>query len=73
MVPAFFAFRSDYQSLSKADVIGGLNELKNTSAGSQVLTLFQSEDIADYPAAILDSALELIEPHELLLREDPSP
>ncbi|TVQ96015.1 MAG: hypothetical protein EA399_16645 [Desulfovibrionales bacterium] len=73
VVPAFFAFRSDYQSLSKADVIAGLNELKNTSAGSQVLTLFQSEDIAEYPASILDSALELIETHELLVREAPSP
>jgi ABC-type phosphate/phosphonate transport system substrate-binding protein len=64
VVPALFAFRSDYRSPYKSDVLVGLNELKNSPAGQQVLTIFFSEDVAEKPVSILDATLELIEAHE---------
>lgn len=64
VVPALFAFRTNYHSPYKADIIAGVNALKNTPAGQQVLTIFYSDDIAQKPAAILDTALDLIESYE---------
>lgn len=69
VVPALFAFRSDY----KTDIIAGLQELKDSPAGRQVLTIFQSEDFVEGPASTLDLTLELIESHERLIREAASP
>ncbi|WP_373500525.1 phosphate/phosphite/phosphonate ABC transporter substrate-binding protein [Desulfococcus sp.] len=68
MVPAVFAFRADYNPHFKGDLIAGVNGLKRTPAGRQVLTIFHSEDIEEHPASCLDTALELIAAHEKLVR-----
>jgi len=73
VVPALFAFRTNYHSPYKADIIAGVNALRNTPAGRQVLIIFQSDDIAEKPLSILESALELIEKHERIVKEAPSP
>ena len=73
VVPALFAFRSGYHSPYKTDVIAGLNELKHSPAGQQVLTIFLSEEIAERSVSYLDSAKELIETHERLIQEAHSP
>lgn len=64
MVPAVFAFRADYKPNFKEKIISGIKNLKKTSAGQQVLTIFQSEDIEAQPAAYLETALELISTHK---------
>ena len=66
MVPAVFAFRADYQPVFKETLIAGVNDLKRTPAGQQVLTIFHSENIEEQPASCLDSALELIAAHTRL-------
>ncbi len=67
IVPAMLAFRADYNPTFKDKLISGLNSLKTTPAGRQVLTLFQSEDIVEYPVSCLDTALELIATHKRIL------
>ena len=64
MVPAVFAFRADYRPVFKDRIISGVNGLKRTPAGRQVLTIFHSEDIEEHPASRLDTALELIATHQ---------
>ena len=68
MVPAVFVFRADYQPSFKKTLIDGVNDLKKTPAGRQVLTLFHSEDIEEQSKDCLNTTLELIETHKQLLR-----
>ncbi|MEZ4483392.1 MAG: PhnD/SsuA/transferrin family substrate-binding protein [Syntrophotaleaceae bacterium] len=68
MVPAVFAFRADYQPIFRQALIDGLNDLKKTPAGRQVLTIFHSEDIEEQSEDCLGTALQLIATHEQLKR-----
>lgn len=68
MVPAVLTFRADYNPPFKEQLITGINELKETPAGRQVLIIFHSDDIAQHPWTSLNSALKLIETHEKLPR-----
>lgn len=71
MVPAMFAFRADYSPIFMDKLVIGLNALKTTPVGRQVLTIFQSENIEECSASCLDTALELIKTHkQLLLKEN---
>ena len=73
MVPAVFAFRADYNPIFRENLIAGVNDLKKTPAGQQVLTIFHSEDIKVHPASCLDTALELIATHERLVQGNQGP
>jgi phosphonate transport system substrate-binding protein len=68
MVPAVFVFRGDYNPSFREKLIAGVNGLKKTPAGRQVLTIFHSEDIEVQPESRLKTALELIAMHEQLVR-----
>jgi len=63
VVPAVFAFRSDYAPAFKERLFAGVRDLHQTPAGQQVLTIFHSEKIEEQPVSCLDSALELIAAH----------
>lgn len=69
VVPAVFAFRADYNPSFKEKLIAGINTLKTTPAGRQVLTIFHSENIEVHPENCLDSALELIAAHAQITRK----
>ncbi len=73
MVPAVFAFRADYNPTIKDKIISGVKNLKKTSAGQQVLTIFQSEDILEQPVSHLKPALELISTHKRIMRKKDRP
>lgn len=68
MVPAIFAFRSDYQPSFKKALVNGVNSLNKTSAGRQVLTIFQSENIEKQSLECLAPALSLIANHRQLVK-----
>lgn len=68
IVPAVLTFRADYNPPFKEQLITGINELKETPAGQQVLIIFHSDDIAQHPWTSLNAALKLIETHEKLPR-----
>lgn len=67
VIPSLFAFRADYNPAFKEKLISGLNELNLSSAGRQMLTIFQCDDIEVYPASCLDTALELLSTHKQLI------
>ena len=63
MVPIVLCFRADYAPAFKEQLFAGLRDLHKTAAGLQVLTIFQTDKIAEEPAACLDSALKLLARH----------
>ncbi len=73
LVPTLFTFRSDFNPAYKAKLITGLRELKNSPAGRQVLTIFQSDDIDTRLPSCLDTALELIAIHRQLVQGGQAP
>ncbi|PTN38437.1 phosphate/phosphite/phosphonate ABC transporter substrate-binding protein [Desulfonatronum sp. SC1] len=70
MVPAVFAFRRDYAPSFLEQLLAGIRDLHETPAGGQVLLVFNSERIGDYPESALNTALELIALHRQIVMED---
>jgi phosphonate transport system substrate-binding protein len=66
LVPSGFAFRADYHSLSREQIVAEMERLAETPAGRQILTLTQADRIEERPRSCLDSALELIATHRRL-------
>lgn len=66
MIPAIFAFRADFSSRYRNDILAGVTDLDKSPAGSQVLTIFNSQRIVERPASVLESALKLIETHRVV-------
>ncbi|SHJ94065.1 phosphonate transport system substrate-binding protein [Malonomonas rubra DSM 5091] len=66
VVPAIFVFRKDYQPTFLEELVAGLNELDQSSAGQQILNLFNSDGIEERPREELDLALDMLEKHENL-------
>jgi ABC-type phosphate/phosphonate transport system substrate-binding protein len=66
VVPSLFAFRADYHPSFEQQLFTALQDLTNTPSGQQVLTIFQSQQIAEVPASHLDPALGLLETHARL-------
>ncbi len=65
-VPSGFCFRRDYDDPLKATIVNELAKIKDTPAGAQVLTLFQSGSLEAHPISCLDSAFELLKTHRSL-------
>lgn len=67
MIPAIFAFRADFSSPYRSDILAGVADLDQSPAGSQLLTIFNSQRIVEKPASALEPALKLIETHRRLV------
>jgi phosphonate transport system substrate-binding protein len=66
MVTRMFAFRVDFRSPFREEVIDSVDALDESVAGRQVLNLFQTDELRKGPASLLDTALRMIEAHERL-------
>ena len=66
LVPTGFCFRHDYRDPIKETIIGELARIKDSPAGAQVLTLFQSGSLEAHPLSCLESAFALLETHQRL-------
>lgn len=66
LVPTGFVFRNDYTDPLKDKIQTELAIIKDSPAGAQVLTLFQSGSLEAHPLSCLDSAVELLELHHRL-------
>lgn len=66
IVTRIFVFRADFQTPFREQIISSVDSLDESVAGKQVLNLFQTEDLRKKSAALLDSALEMIDAHERL-------
>jgi len=69
LVPTGFCFRRDYHDPLKDVIVAELARIKDTPAGAQILTLFQSGSLEAHPLSCLDSAFELLETHRRLCSE----
>ncbi len=66
LVPAGFAFRADFQSPLREQILVELKRLAESPAGRQILTLTQADRIEEWPLSCLDTALELLARHRRL-------
>ena len=66
MVPSCFAFRKNFVSSYRPQLLAEMSRLGDTPVGQQILMLTQSERIEEHPVSCLDSALKLIATHERL-------
>lgn len=64
IVTAVFCFRADYSPSFKDTLFAGMSDLHTTTAGMQVLTVFQSEKLEAQPASCMASALEMMAAHD---------
>jgi ABC-type phosphate/phosphonate transport system substrate-binding protein len=61
LVPALGFIRRGYNSPLRKTLFSALQGLENSPAGTQVLTLFQSDQLHEEPVTLLDSARELVD------------
>ena len=66
LVPAVGFIRLTYVSPLREAMLAALKGLEKTAAGTQVLTLFQSDQLREAPAKLLDSARALLAVHRHL-------
>lgn len=70
MVPIVFCFRADLEPETLRRLELAIPSLHTSTAGQQVLTLFQSEDIVIASASAMDSACALLDRHQALKLAD---
>jgi hypothetical protein len=66
VVPNVFAFRSDYISPLREQILAEMGRLSETPAGQQILTLVQADRVEERPMACLSSAFELLSTYQSL-------
>lgn len=66
MVPNVFAFRSDYISPFREQILSEMTRLSETPAGQQILTLIQADRVEERPMTCLASAYELLSTYNSL-------
>jgi hypothetical protein len=66
VVPSGFAFRSDYVSPYRAQMLLEMGKLGESPAGQQILTLLQTDRIVEQPITCMASAFELLSTHQQL-------
>ena len=66
LISSGFAFRADFVSPYRAQMLAEMTRLSETPVGRQILTLTQADRIENHPISCLDSALELLATHARL-------
>jgi len=66
LVPAVGFIRPSYHLQLREALMTALTHLETSAAGTQVLTLFQSDQLREAPASLLDSARDLLATHRHL-------
>jgi len=66
LVPALGFMRRSYDSPLRGLVLAALRGLEKSAAGTQVLTLFQSDTLEEQPASLLNTARDLLAAHRNL-------
>jgi hypothetical protein len=66
LVPVVFAFRADYASPFREQMLVEMRRLPETPAGQQILTLLQTERVEEQPMSCLTAAFELLATHQRL-------
>ena len=66
-VPTGFFFRMGYPQAQQADCLAEFTRVHTSTDGQQILTVFQTDRLQEYPGSVLDSAFALVESHRRLL------
>lgn len=66
LVPIVFAFRADYASPFREQMLVEMRRLPETPAGKQILTLLQTERVEEQPMSCLTGTFELLAAHQRL-------
>jgi len=61
MVVAFYVFRKNYQSVAREKVIRAMSSLRASTAGQQIATLFQFDELTVRDSSCLASTLRILE------------
>jgi phosphonate transport system substrate-binding protein len=62
-----FFFRAGYPKAEQDRFVAEVARVQESLTGQQILTVFQMDRLNEYPASVLDSAIELINRHQQLL------
>lgn len=73
LVPIVFAFRADYASPFREQMLVEMRRLPETPAGQQILTLLQTERVEEQQMSCLDATFELLSTHQRLCSAVNSP
>ncbi|HMP72889.1 MAG TPA: PhnD/SsuA/transferrin family substrate-binding protein [Kiritimatiellia bacterium] len=60
VVPVVLGVRAGYSPLMRGEVLEALAELHQSAVGQQVLTIFRSEQLVEYPPSVMESAFEIL-------------
>jgi hypothetical protein len=66
VVPSAFAFRSDYASPFRDQMLIEMGRLRDSPAGQQILTLLQADRVEEKPISCMAGAFELLSTHQRL-------
>lgn len=66
VIPAAFAFRADFRSPYREQILSEMKRLPESPAGQQILMLTQADGIVEQPVSCLDSAFTLLATHDRL-------
>ncbi len=75
LVPSLFAFRANYTSPYRAQILEAMDQFGESPAGRQILALIHADRVEVRPISCLDKSLELLARHRRLCRKnsiDPS-
>ena len=64
VVPALFFFRSDFTASNRQQLESAILSMHETTAGLEVLTVFQSDDMVKRPITCLDGTRQLLADYE---------
>ncbi len=67
LVATAFFFREGYPAAQQDRCLNEFKNVHTTSAGQQILTVFQTERLEEYPVSVLDGTIALLEKHQRLL------
>ena len=73
LVPSVFCFRADFSSSVREQLLVEIAKVHLSPSGRQVLTMFQSDRLEEWPASCLESGLELLARHRRLSAATPAP
>lgn len=66
VIPAAFAFRADFQSPYREQILTEMKRLPESPAGQQILMLTQADGIVEQPISCLDTSFALLATYERL-------
>lgn len=67
VVTRLFAFRADFQSHFRKEILSSLESMHQSVEGRQILNLFRTEELRRKPETLLETSLEMVEEYERLL------